>query len=60
MEIKAGGVTYFYFWKEGGWLDTLSEKGKGTAHTSSVGEAVHVCRERKGASNSEEKKERET
>jgi len=26
------------------------------ARTNSVGEAVHVCRERKGASNSEEKK----
>ena len=41
---------------EGGWPDSLTEKWKRAAHKSSVGEAVHVCRERKGASNSEEKK----
>lgn len=45
---------------EEGTLDTLTEKWKRTAHISPVGEAVHVCRERKGASNSEEKKEWET
>jgi hypothetical protein len=51
LEIKGGGVTYFYFWKTP-WL----RNGNGYRHTQSVGEAVHVCRERKGASNSEEKK----
>jgi hypothetical protein len=48
---KQCGVTYFYFWK-----DARVRNGNGYGRTETVGEVVHVCRERKGASNSEEKK----
>lgn len=48
---------YVHLLLEGGILDARAEKWKRLpSHTNSVGEAIHVCRERKGASNSEEKK----
>jgi len=43
----------FYFWKEVQPRRLRNGKGR---RAQVVGEAVHVCRERKGASNSEEKK----